>query len=81
MRTTKLKVKKPGSGTAPPAARPGECVLLKAVTVTKAGAFMDRCRERDLLVPVSQQLKPIVEGNSYVVYLFLDPKDQLLGST
>lgn len=81
MRTIKLKNKKPGSGTTPPAARPGECVLLKAVTVTKAGAFMDRGKERDLLVPVSQQLKPMVEGNSYVVYLFLDPKEQLIGST
>ena len=37
--------------------------------------------ERDLLVPVSQQLVPMVEGNSYVVYLFLDPQQQVIGST
>jgi len=37
--------------------------------------------ERDLLVPVSQQLSPMVEGNSYVVYLFLDPQEQVIGST
>lgn len=37
--------------------------------------------ERDLLVPVSQQLAPMVEGKSYVVYLFLDPDEQVIGST
>ena len=74
------------SGTSPkpankPKARTGECTLLRAVTVTRAGAFMDWGMERDLLVPVSQQLVPMVEGNSYVVYLFLDPQQQVIGST
>jgi predicted RNA-binding protein (virulence factor B family) len=64
-----------------PVAKPGECAFLKAVTVTRAGAFMDWGGERDLLVPVSQQLSPMVEGRSYVVYLFLDPKDQVIGTT
>ena len=54
---------------------------MRAVTVTKTGAFMDAGLERDLLVPVSQQLSPMVEGRSYVVYPFLDPKKQLIGST
>ena len=64
-----------------PKARVGECALLKAVTVTKAGAFMDCGLERDLLVPVSQQLTPMQEGKSYVVYLYLDPKQQVIGTT
>lgn len=59
----------------------GECALLRAVTVTKTGAFMDCGLERDLLVPVSQQLTPMVEGQSYVVYLFLDPQQNVIGST
>ncbi len=59
----------------------GTCAYLKAVTVTKAGAFMARADENDLLVPVSQQLSPIVEGRSYVVYMYLDPNLQLIGST
>ncbi len=42
---------------------------------------MDCGLERDLLVPVSQQLTPMVEGQSYVVYLFLDPQQQIIGST
>jgi len=64
-----------------PKAQVGECALLKVVTVTKTGAFMDCGLERDLLVPISQQLTPMVEGQSYVVYLFLDPQQQIIGST
>ncbi|MGA9574072.1 MAG: hypothetical protein WBS20_09015 [Lysobacterales bacterium] len=64
-----------------PKAQVGECALLKAVTVTRAGAFMDCGLERDLLVPVSQQLTPMVEGQYYVVYLFLDPRQNVIGTT
>jgi len=42
---------------------------------------MDCGLERDLLVPISQQLTPLVEGQSYVVYLFLDPQQNVIGST
>ncbi|MBT8072705.1 MAG: GntR family transcriptional regulator [Xanthomonadales bacterium] len=49
--------------------------------MTRSGAFMDCGLERDLLVPVSQQLEPMVEGKSYVVYLFLDPDKQVIGTT
>lgn len=59
----------------------GKCAYLKAVTVTKAGAFMERADESDLLVPISQQISPIAEGRSYVVYMYLDPKQRLIGST
>ena len=62
-------------------AQAGDCVLMKAVTVTKAGAFMDAGLERDLLVPVSQQLIPMSEGRDYVVYLYLDPNERLIGTT
>jgi len=81
-----MKPKNTKSDTSPgtkntPKAQVGECALLKAVTVTKAGAFMDCGLERDLLVPVSQQLTPIQEGKSYIVYLYLDPKQQVIGTT
>ena len=62
-------------------AQAGDCVLMKAVTVTKAGAFMDAGLERDLMVPVSQQLIPMSEGRDYVVYLYLDPNERLIGTT
>jgi hypothetical protein len=64
-----------------PKAQVGECALLKAVTVTKTGAFMDCGLERDLLVPISQQLTPMAEGQSYVVHLFMDPQQNIIGST
>jgi len=64
-----------------PKAHLGECAYLKTVTVTRSGAFMDCGLERDLLVPISQQLEPMVEGKSYVVYLFLDPDKQVIGTT
>jgi len=81
MRPKKTKINKPITTRTIPKAQPGECALLKAVTVTKAGVFMDCGLDRDLLVPVSQQLAPMVEGQSYVVYLFLDPQQQVIGST
>lgn len=81
MRPVKRKRKQPTRGKPGPKAQLGECALLKAVTVTRAGAFMDCGLERDLLVPISQQLTPMVEGQSYVVYLFLDPQQNVIGST
>ena len=62
-------------------AQAGECALLKVVTVTKAGAFMAWREGQDLLIPISQQVSPMVEGNSYLVYLFLDPQQQIIGSS
>ena len=81
MRTPKAESGNSTPSTNTAKARVGECAFLKTVTVTRAGAFMDWGMERDLLVPVSQQLSPMVEGKSYVVYLFLDPKDQVIGTT
>ncbi len=81
MRPIKPKRNSPDPARRKPKAQLGECALLKAVTVTKTGAFMDCGLERDLLVPISQQLTPMVEGQSYVVYLFLDPQKNVIGST
>lgn len=81
MRPRKPKRQNPKPRQAKPKASLGECALLRAVTVTKTGAFMDCGLERDLLVPISQQLTPMVEGQSYVVYLFLDPNQNVIGTT
>jgi len=64
-----------------PKAQVGECALLTAVNIIKAGAFMNWGIEKDLLVPVSQQSTPMVEGKPYVVYLFLDPQQRIIGSS
>jgi len=81
MKPSNSKSKTPLGTKNIPKAQVGECALLEAITVTKAGAFMDAGLERDLLVPVSQQLTPMQEGKSYVVYLYLDPKQQVIGTT
>jgi len=81
MRTIKTGSDKQATQKNTPKAQVGECALLEAVTVTRAGAFMDCGLDRDLLVPISQQLSPMQEGKSYVVHLFLDPKQQVIGST
>lgn len=59
----------------------GDCAFLKVINVTKAGAFLQWEDGQDLLVPISQQISPMVEGNSYVVYLFLDPQKRIIGSS
>ena len=81
MQTSKNNYNTPDTSKSVAKAQPGQCALLKVVTVTRSGAFMDAGLERDLLVPVSQQLTPMQEGSSYVVYIFLDPKQQIIGST
>lgn len=59
-----------------------EYALLKAKVVNDIGAFFDWGLTKDLLVPYSQQAKEIIEGRSYVVYLYLDElTERLVGST
>ncbi len=50
----------------------GEIVLMKVVSVTKQGAFLDWGLMKDLFVPKSQQLGGMREGMEYLVQLYLD---------
>ena len=45
---------------------------LKVVDVTRVGAFLDWGLDKDVLVPYSEQHRPMEEGKSYLVYLYLD---------
>lgn len=60
--------------TQKPYAMVGEFALLKVVTNSAAGAFMDWGLENDLFVPKSEQQNSMKEGNSYVVHIFLSEK-------
>jgi len=64
-----------------PKAEAGQCALLKVVNVTSAGAFLDWGIQKDLLVPLSQQITPMEEGKSYVVYVLIDPQGRIIGAT
>ena len=80
-KTDKSKPGDPGDQVSAAAAQMGECALLLAVHITRAGAFMEWQPGTDLLVPVSQQLTPMQKGKSYVVYLYLDPNGRPVGSS
>jgi len=62
-------------------AKAGECALLRAVNVTRAGTFMTWREGQDLMVPISQQQSPMKKGQSYVVYVLMDPDGKMIGST
>ena len=60
----------------------GRCELLKVIDINNAGAFMDWGLPKDLLVPYSEQQKPMEVGYSYVVYVFHDQEsDRIAAST
>lgn len=49
-----------------------ECAYLKVVSVTPVGAFLDWGLPKDLLVPFSEQDRPMEVGRSYVVVVSVD---------
>ncbi|MEM6829886.1 MAG: S1-like domain-containing RNA-binding protein [Bacteroidota bacterium] len=55
--------------------------FLKVKDVTKFGAFLDWGIEKDLLVPFREQIGKMVQGKSYLVYLYLDEQTQRLVAT
>ena len=57
-----------------PYAMVGEFALLRVVTNSAAGTFLDWGLENDLFVPKSEQQNNMREGNSYVVHIFLSEK-------
>ena len=68
--------------TETPRVEVGRCEMLKVIDINNAGAFMDWGLPKDLLVPYSEQLKPMEVGYSYVVYVFHDQNsDRIAAST
>jgi len=58
--------------TEEPFAMVGDFAYLKAVATSKYGAFLDWGLPKDLLVPFREQKADMIEGKSYLVYIFLD---------
>ena len=68
--------------TETPKVEVGRCEILKVIDINNAGAFMDWGLPKDLLVPYSEQHKPMEVGYSYVVYVFHDQdSDRIAAST
>lgn len=55
----------------------GKLALLKVVSKTKIGAFMDMGLERDVLLPFSEMIGQVGEGKFYLVKLYLDKSERL----
>ncbi|MFI2742335.1 S1 RNA-binding domain-containing protein [Zhouia sp. PK063] len=56
--------------------------LLRVDQVNKFGAYLDWGLEKQLFVPFKEQAVEMVEGNWYLVYLYLDDKtNRLVGSS
>lgn len=58
--------------TSKPFATVGECAYMEVKEESSVGAFMYWGIEKDLLVPFSQQKDTMREGNSYLVYVYVD---------
>jgi predicted RNA-binding protein (virulence factor B family) len=64
-----------------PRAQVGECAYLKVVSINRYGAFLDWGLPKDLLVPFSEQQKPMQQGYSYTVYLFVDSASERIAAS
>jgi len=67
--------------TLKPFAEVGEFAFLKAVSVSKIGAFLDWGLEKDILVPFKEQRHKMFEGFEYVVFLYVDEVSQRIVAT
>jgi Uncharacterized protein conserved in bacteria len=64
-----------------PKAVVGDIALLKVVSVTKIGAFVDIGIERDVLVPLKEQSYKLVVGGEYIFYIYVDKTGRLAATT
>lgn len=64
-----------------PKAVVGEFALLKVVSTTSIGAFLDWGLPKDLLVPFREQQQKMEAGHSYLVYIYLDDESQRIVAT
>jgi len=59
----------------------GHCAFLKVIDVNRVGAFLDWGLDKDLLVPKSEQRRPMQQDKSYLVCLEQDEQQRLVASS
>lgn len=64
-----------------PRAAVGDCAFLKVIDVNRVGAFLDWGLDKDLLVPVPEQSRPMEKNKSYIVFVKQDNKDRIIASS
>lgn len=64
-----------------PKAMVGECAYLKVVAITRIGAFLDWGLSKDLLLPFSEQHRPLEVDDSETVYVYIDNSGRIAASS
>lgn len=67
--------------TEKPYALVGDFAFLKAINVNSIGAFLDWGLMKDLFVPFMEQQQKMKEGNSYLVYVYLDDESNRIAAS
>lgn len=67
--------------TEKPLAMVEEFALLKVVSVTPVGAFLDWGLPKDLFVPFREQRQEMEEGRKYLVYVYLDTNSKRIAAS
>ncbi len=67
--------------TRQPKAMVGQVAYLKAVAVTRIGAFLDWGLEKDLFVPFKEQNQKMQTGYSYLVYIYVDDRTERIAAS
>ena len=66
---------RPVATTQKPKAQVGEFAYLKVAATTNIGAFLDWGLDKDVLLPFSEQHRPVKVGHSYLVFLYINKAD------
>jgi uncharacterized protein len=72
---------RPIATTLQPKAQVGEFASLKVVQINSVGLFLDWGLPKDLLLPHSEEKRPLREGDYCVVYLYLDRHSRRITAT
>lgn len=64
-----------------PKVQVGEIAALRVNAITPIGAFLDWGLDKDLLVPFAEQTQTMIEGNTYIVLVYVDVSNRLVAST
>ncbi len=67
---------RPIATTEKPYAQVGEFAMLRVKSVNKIGTFLDWGIMKDLLVPFREQKVTMIEGRSYLVYIYIDEESK-----
>ncbi len=72
---------KPIATTERPRAQVGQFAGLKVVEINRVGLFLDWGLPKDLLLPHSEEKRPLQVGDTCVVYVYLDPRTGRITAT